>query len=260
MNKTKQNTLTQELLNKVPQVTLLFWIIKILSTTVGETAADFLNMNLNFGLTHTSIFMGILLICALIFQIRAKKYIPSLYWISVVLISVVGTLITDNLTDKIGVSLISSTLIFSALLLFLFIGWYKSEKTLSMESITTKKRELFYWAVILFTFSLGTAAGDLLAETLNVGYFWSAVIFAGTIGLVYIGYKKWGVNSVLAFWASYILTRPLGASMGDLLSQEKSNGGLGLGTTMTSALFLLAILGIIIYITHNKKDKKIYAE
>lgn len=249
------NNTTKILLNKVPVITLYFWIIKILCTTVGETAADFLNTNLNLGLTGTSLVMGVLLIIALIFQFRTKKYTPSIYWLSVVLISIVGTLITDNLTDNFGISLITTTIIFNIVLIATFIIWYKKEGTLSIHSIFTPRRELFYWLTILFTFALGTASGDLLAEKLDVGYLLSALIFAGGIALVYLAHKKWNLNPIWSFWIAYILTRPLGASIGDYLSQAQGDGGLGLGTVVTSAIFLTAILATVTYLSVTKKDE-----
>ncbi|MDB5194470.1 MAG: hypothetical protein JWN50_484 [Parcubacteria group bacterium] len=242
------------MLNKVPEITVFFWIIKILCTTVGETAADFLNSNLNLGLTGTSLIMGLLLIIALVFQFRSKRYKPSVYWLSVVLISVVGTLITDNLTDNFGVSLVTTTLVFGVVLAIIFAVWYKVEKTLSIHSIRTTRREGFYWLAILFTFALGTAAGDLIAESFNLGYPLSAFLFAGAIALTALAHYRFKLNAVLAFWIAYILTRPLGASIGDWLSQDKDAGGLGLGTTMTSAIFLVAILGTVIYLALTKKD------
>ncbi len=256
MNSTQQKRVSflEELLNKVPEITLFFWVIKILCTTVGETAADFLNTSLNLGLTGTSLVMGALLVVALLFQFKAKRYTPSIYWLCVVLISVVGTLITDNITDNLGISLSITATLFAVALAGIFTWWYKSEKTLSIHAITTRKREAFYWLTILFTFALGTASGDLLAESLNFGYFWSAILFAGSIGLVYIAHKKWNLNPVFSFWIAYILTRPLGASIGDYLSQSPDKGGLGLGTVITSALFLVAILGTVLYLTKTKKD------
>lgn len=244
----------KQMLNKVPEITLYFWIIKILCTTVGETFADFLNTNLNLGLTGTSVIMGILLIVVLIFQFKSKKYIPSIYWLAVVLISVVGTLITDNLTDNFGVSLVTTTIIFAIALAITFAVWYAKEKTLSIHSIVTTKREAFYWVSILFTFALGTASGDLIAEKMNLGYLLSGIIFAGAIAIVYFAHKKLRLDAVWAFWIAYILTRPLGASIGDYLSQVHDDGGLGLGTTVTSVIFLLAILGTVIYLTKTKKD------
>ncbi len=241
------------MLNKVPEVTLYFWIIKILCTTVGETAADFLNVNLNFGLTLTSIVTGVLLVLTLIFQFRAKKYIPSLYWLTVALVSVFGTLVTDNLTDAMGVPLEFSTILFGILLAATFLVWYLNEKTLSMHSIVTTRRETFYWLAILFTFALGTASGDLIAEGLGLGYLVTGAIVASLIVIFAIGWKA-GLHSVLSFWLIYILTRPLGASIGDLLSQPGNHGGLGLGATMTSVIFCGGILLIVTYLSITKKD------
>ena len=241
------------LLNKVPEVTIFFWIIKIMATTVGETGADFLNFNLHLGLTATSLIMAVLLLISLFVQIRTKKYIPWIYWIAVVLISVVGTLITDNLTDNFGVSLKTTTIVFSLALLATFIVWYASEKTLSIHTIYTPRRELFYWAAILFTFALGTAAGDLVAEDLKLGYVTSALIFGAMIGIVTFAYYVFKANAVLAFWIAYILTRPFGASCGDYLSQSHANGGLGFGTVTTSATFLLIILGLVIFLSIHKE-------
>lgn len=243
-----------QLLNKVPEVTLYFWIIKIMCTTVGETAADFLNADLNFGLTGTSLVMGALLAIFLTIQVRYKKYVPWLYWLVVVLISIVGTLITDNLVDNFGIALETTTIVFGVALLATFAVWYASEKTLSIHSIFTKKRELFYWAAILFTFALGTAAGDLAAETLKLGYANSALIFGALIGAVTFTYYIFKANAVLAFWIAYILTRPLGASFGDYLSQPVGNGGLGMGTIVTSIIFLSTISGLVIYLTSRRKN------
>lgn len=252
------NALTREdatrMLNKVPEVTLYFWIIKIMATTVGETAADFLNFNLHFGLTNTSIVMSVLLVVFLAMQLRARKYVPWMYWLAVVLISVVGTLITDNLVDNFGVALETTTIAFSLALLATFAVWYASERTLSIHTIFTTKRELFYWAAILFTFALGTAAGDLVAEGLNIGYANSTLMFGALIGVVTIAYYGFKANAVLAFWIAYILTRPLGASFGDYLSQPIANGGLGLGTVITSAIFLSTIATLVIYLSVTRRD------
>jgi uncharacterized membrane-anchored protein len=242
------------MLNKVPEVTLYFWIIKVMCTTVGETAADNLNTNLNLGLTNTTYVMGALLLAVLVFQFRARKYIPGVYWLAVVLISVVGTLITDNLTDNFGVPLETTTIIFSIALAAIFAAWYATEKTLSIHSISTTRREGFYWLAILFTFALGTAAGDLAAERLQLGYWPSAVMFGALIAIVAVAHYRFKLNAVLAFWVAYILTRPLGASIGDYLSQARADGGLGLGTTGTSALFLVTILGVVVFLTITRRD------
>jgi uncharacterized membrane-anchored protein len=256
----------RQMLNKVPEVTLYFWVIKVLCTTVGETFADNLNQKLNLGLTNTTYVMGAALLAALAYQFRARRYIPGVYWLTVVLISVVGTLITDNLTDNFGVSLVTTTVVFSVVLALVFAGWYATEKTLSIHSITTTGREAWYWLAILFTFALGTAAGDLTAEKLNVGYWKSALLFAGLIAVitaVHYALKarlnasdaRHTSNAVLAFWLAYILTRPLGASIGDHLSQPTKDGGLGLGTVVTSIVFLAAILVLVVYLSVTKVDR-----
>jgi uncharacterized membrane-anchored protein len=257
--------MVKRILRKVPEITIYFWIIKVLCTTVGETAADFLDINFNLGLTNLTYIMGGLLAIVLFLQFRSRKYIPWIYWLSVVLISIFGTLITDNLTDNFGVSLVTTTIIFGVALIISFAWWYKAEKTLSIHSIYTRKREAFYWLAILFTFALGTASGDLIAERFNVGYLNSAILFAGVIaviaiihyvikGVLSVEHKMQSQNAVLAFWLVYILTRPLGASIGDYLSQIRDDGGLGLGTTITSFVFLGAILITVIYLTITKKD------
>ncbi len=250
----------KKMLNKVPEVTIYFWIIKVLCTTVGETAADFLNVNLGLGLTVTTVVMSVLLAVALAFQFRLDRYVPGVYWLAVVLISIVGTLVTDNLVDNFAVPLTTTTIVFGVALAATFAAWYASEKTLSIHSIRTTKREAFYWLAILFTFALGTAAGDLLAEGLALGYLTSAVLFAGVIGLVALAYYYGRMGAVLAFWIAYVLTRPLGASIGDYVSQGRDAGGLALGTVGTSALFLVTILALVVYLSVTKRDKIEVAE
>ena len=239
---------------KVPLVTLYFWIIKIMATTVGETAADFLNFDLKLGLVKTSWLMAGLLVIALIVQIAARRYVPWKYWLAVVFLSIFGTLVTDNLSDNYGVSLIVTTIGFSVALIATFLAWHASEHTLSIHSIFTRRREAFYWTAILFTFALGTAAGDLLAERLALGYAVSALLFGGAIALVTLAYYKFGLDSVWAFWIAYVLTRPFGASCGDLLSQAPKDGGLGLGTVGTSALFVAVIVGLVGYLSYSRSD------
>jgi uncharacterized membrane-anchored protein len=251
---TQNQSLARQLANKVPEITIFFWIIKILCTTVGETFADYINFNLNLGLTVTSIVMSAALIACLIVQIRSKRYVAGTYWLAVVLLSIVGTLITDNLTDKLGFPLIASTAVFSVALAATFIGWYASEKTLSIHSIRTRKREIFYWLTILFTFALGTAVGDLLAEKLQLGYLLSTGLFGLVIAVVTVAHYRFKLNAIAAFWIAYILTRPLGASFGDYLAQPTNSGGLGLGTTITSLIFLVLISGLVIYLTVTRKD------
>jgi uncharacterized membrane-anchored protein len=240
-------------LSKVPEVTIYFWIIKILCTTVGETASDFLNVNLGLGLTGTSVVMGACLLAVLFFQFKAKKYIPGVYWLAVVLISIFGTLITDNLTDSLGVPLEVSTVVFTIALALTLAAWFAMERTLSIHSILTRRRESFYWLAILFTFALGTGAGDLMAESLGLGYLVTGIIVCAVIATITIAWRL-GLDAVLAFWIAYILTRPLGASLGDYLSQSHVNGGLGLGALITSAIFLVAILVVVIYLSYTHRD------
>jgi len=244
------------LLVKVPQVTIFFWIIKVLCTTVGETFADYLNNTLGFGLNGTTVFTVIALAIALFFQFRSKSYKPVLYWLVVVLISIAGTLFTDNLTDNLNISLMTSSAVWAVLLALTFGAWYRSEKTLSIHSIYTNKREAFYWLTILFTFALGTGVGDLIAERFDLGYGISFFIFAGVILLISMLWKFNVINHVFAFWAVYVVTRPLGAAIGDQMAQnDPKYGGWGLGTTKTSAIFLAAILSMVIYLVITKKDQ-----
>src|SRR4051794_8311526 len=249
-----QISATRVLLNKVPGVTLFFWIIKILSTTVGETFADFLS-GLGLGLQGTTVVMSVAFVAVLGWQSRTRRYVPGVYWLTVVLVSIVGTLITDNLTDALGVPLELSTAVFALALAAVFAIWYSVERTLSIHSIVTVRREAFYWLAILLTFALGTAAGDLVGERYGLGYWLTALLVALLIAAVAASHLVFGANAVLTFWIAYVLTRPLGASLGDGLSQPHADGGLGLGTTWTSVLFLAAILAVVGYLSVTKRDQ-----
>lgn len=237
-----------QMLNKVPEVTAIFWVIKILSTTVGETGADYLAVHVGLGATTTAAIMICLLSGALIVQLRARRYVPWVYWLTVVLVSIVGTQITDLLTDKLEISLYLSTVVFACALAATFAIWYSAERTLSIHTIVTRRRELFYWAAILFTFALGTAAGDLATEALGLGFQIGVIAFGGLIAIIATAYCL-GANPVLTFWLAYILTRPLGASLGDLLSQSRNYGGVGLGTIYTSIAFLTVIVALVTWVT-----------
>lgn len=215
-----------------------------MSTTVGETGADYLAVNADWGQSMTQGVMAIFLLVALFLQLRSRRYIPWIYWLNVVIVSVVGTQITDFLTDVLGVSLYVSTTVFLVGLAIIFAVWYRIERTLSIHTIVTLRRELFYWAAILCTFALGTAAGDLANEALGLGFTWGVVVFGLLITLMFASWR-YGAPAVLAFWIAYILTRPLGASLGDLLTQPKTYGGIGLGATLTSAIFLAVIVGLV---------------
>lgn len=236
---------TAVMLNKVPAIALAFWVIKILSTTVGETGADYLAVNAGLGAALTTGITAALLVAALLLQLSRNRYVPWVYWLTVVLLSVVGTQITDILTDGLHVSLYASTASFSVLLAAVFFVWYRSEGTLNINAIDSRRRELFYWAAILVTFALGTAAGDLATEALGLGFRIGTLVFGGLIAIIWIA-RRLGANGVLAFWLAYILTRPLGASLGDLLAQSREYGGMGVGAAMTSAIFL-AVIAVLVF-------------
>ena len=242
------NERTLAALNKVPEVTIAFWVIKILSTTVGETVADLLAVQVGLGASVTTAIMVAILAAALWFQLRASRYVPWIYWLTVVLVSIVGTQITDILTDRLEISLYASTVAFGLGLMAAFALWYASEKTVSIHTIVTKRRESFYWLAILLTFALGTAAGDLATEALGLGFTLGVFIFGAMI-LAFAAAYYLGANAILTFWLAYIATRPLGASLGDLLSQSRTYGGLGLGTIYTSIVFLTVIACLVAFVT-----------
>lgn len=235
--------------NRVPDVTPSFWLIKLMAVTMGETAADYLAVNLGLGLTATTLLMSGVLIVALIWQFGQRRYVPHVYWAAVVLISIVGTLVTDNLVDNFGVPLITTFWVFSAALATTFAFWFRSERTLSIHEVFTARRETFYWLAILFTFALGTAAGDLVAEKFGMGYMATGILFGLIIASLSFGYFALKLDGLWAFWLCYIFTRPLGASFGDLLSQPKDYGGMGFGTIPTSLGFLTVIALTVAYLT-----------
>ncbi len=241
---------TSAVCNKVPEVTAIFWIIKVLSTTVGETGADYLAVHVGLGSNLTMACMGALLLAALALQLKSPRYVPWIYWLTVVLVSVVGTQITDLLTDKLGVSLYTSTTAFALLLASLFAVWFATERTLSIRTIVTARREQFYWFAVLLAFALGTAAGDLATEALGLGFQIGSLVFVALIAAVAL-FHRLGGSAVLAFWLAYILTRPLGASLGDLLSQSRDYGGIGLGTIYTSIAFLTVIIALVAWLSFN---------
>lgn len=232
-------------ITKVPAVTATFWVIKVLSTTIGETFADFLSVNVGLGPVLTDAAMLAVLVVALIVQFRTRKYTPWIYWLCVVLVSIVGTQITDFFTDTLGVSLYVSTAVFAVTLAAVFVVWYRQEGTLAIASVDTPRREAFYWAAILTTFALGTAAGDLATEALSLGFRNGVLIFGGLILTTWLA-NRFGAGQVLTFWIAYVLTRPLGASLGDLLTQDRDFGGLALGASRTSLLFFAVIILLVV--------------
>jgi uncharacterized membrane-anchored protein len=251
---TTAGTTTRRMLNKVPEVTVYFWVIKVLCTTVGESFADYINETLGFGLTNTTITFTAALVVVLVVQFRLDRYVPAVYWLAVVLISVVGTLVTDNLTDGHDVPLWLSTTVFALLLAVVFAVWYARERTLSIHTIVTTPRESFYWLAVLVTFALGTAAGDWILELTGWSPGAAVLLPAGLILAVLVAWRL-GAGPVLSFWLAYILTRPLGANIGDYLGSSSDDGGLGLGTLGTSVLFLGTILTVVIYLTKTRKDQ-----
>jgi uncharacterized membrane-anchored protein len=246
--------LRHTMLNKVPEVTVSFWVIKILCTTVGESFADYINETLGFGLTNTTLLFSAALVGALVAKFRLHRYVPGVYWLSVVLISVVGTLLTDNLTDGHNVPLWISSTVFAVLLAVVFSIWYARERTLSINTIVTTSRESWYWLTVLVTFALGTAVGDWTIELTGWSPGQSVMLPLGLILAVLAAWKL-GAGPVLSFWLAYILTRPLGANIGDYLGSPHADGGLGLGTLGTSVLFLGTILAVVIFLTVTDKDR-----
>jgi uncharacterized membrane-anchored protein len=253
LSRTRAPSTARALLNKVPEDTLWFWIIKILCTTVGESFADWVSVDLGVGLVNTSLIFTVVLVAVLWWQVSRPRYNAVPYWLTVVVLSVTGTLYTDILTDKYGVPLALSTTVFAVLLAVVFGIWYARERTLSIHSIVTRPREAFYWTAILVTFALGTAAGDWTLELTGWTPGVSVLLPIFLIVSVIVGWRM-GANPVLSFWLAYILTRPLGANMGDWLALSKSEGGLGLGTAVTSVIFLGAILATVIYLLVKRPD------
>lgn len=243
----------RQLLNKVPEVTVWFWVIKILCTTVGESFADYINETLGFGLTNTSLLFTAVLVAVLGTQLRLRRYVPGVYWLTVVVVSVAGTLYTDILTDRIGVPLWISSTVFSVVLAVVFGVWFARERTLSIHSIVTFPREAFYWLAVLVTFALGTATGDWTLTLTGWGP-GTSVLLPLTLIAIVAGLWRYGANPVLTFWVAYILTRPLGANIGDFLASPRDQHGLGLGTLGTSVVFLTAILLTVIYLSVSRVD------
>ncbi len=241
-------------LRKVPEITLIFWIAKLLTTAMGEATSDFLVFRIN---SYLAVFLGgVALLVALTIQFRANKYRPWIYWLAVAMVAVFGTMAADAMHIQLSIPYVESSIFFAIVLAIVFIFWNKVEGTLSIHSINTRRREMFYWATVLATFALGTAAGDLTATTLGLGYFTSALLFIGLIAIPIIGYYFFGLNEIIAFWAAYILTRPIGASFADWLGKPKSAGGLGYGDGHVSLVLTVLIIFIVAYMTFSLKEHK----
>lgn len=249
------NTKNMSVLNRVAGLTLFFWIIKILSTTVGETAADFMAVDMNVGLIVTTLLMGTISIAAVLWNFRLKKYYAPAYWFLIIMMSIEGTLITDILVDNFSIGLITLDIVFTIIMVLGFYLWNKEEGTLSIHKITNDRREVFYWLIVLTTFALGTAVGDTVSEHLSFGYLNSLILF-GTIFIVAGGlfYTKI-IGGVTAFWIAFIVTRPIGASLGDLFIQMPADGGLGINAGVINIAFFATIISIVIYLTITKLDR-----
>jgi uncharacterized membrane-anchored protein len=244
------------LLVKVPAITLFFWIIKILSTTVGETLADYLNSTLGLGDNGTIIVMTSVLAVLLAAQLLLTKYVPSVYWATIVAVSTVGTLITDNMHTNFGWQNWQLTILFGVVLIAVFAIWWAQEKTLSIKTINTRKREGYYWVAVLATFSMGTAAGDIFLDDLGFPLLESTFIFLAVIAVIAGLWRIKVLGQVFGFWTIYILTRPLGASFGDYLSLSKDEApdALGLGAQNVTLVFLGLIVALVVYLSITKRD------
>jgi len=239
-------------IKKLPEVTIFFWIIKLLTTGMGETTSDYLahQMKPIFAVALG----GSGLVIALVIQFSVRKYIPWVYWLAISMVAIFGTMAADAIHVVLGVSYLLSTVGFSIVLSIIFAVWYMREKTLSINHIYTLPRELFYWAAVMATFALGTAAGDMTASTWGLGYFTSGVLFAFLFALPAIAYWRSGLNEVGAFWLAYILTRPLGASFADWIGKSQDLGGVGFGTGQISIVLTILIVGFVAYLTYSSKD------
>jgi uncharacterized membrane-anchored protein len=244
------------LLVKVPAVTLFFWIIKVLSTTVGETLADYLNSTLGLGDNGTIIVMTSVLLALLAAQLLLTKYVPSVYWATIVAVSTVGTLITDSLHTNFGWENWQLTILFGVILILVFVIWWAQEKTLSIKTINTRKRESYYWIAVLATFAMGTAAGDIFLDDLGFPLLGSTFIFIGVIAVIGLLWRIKIVGQVFGFWSVYVLTRPLGASFGDYLSLSKDEApdALELGAQNVTLVFLALIVALVLYLSISKRD------
>jgi uncharacterized membrane-anchored protein len=251
----KANTVPMQsiraVLLKVPEVTVYFWIVKLLTTAMGESTSDYLVFHID---PYIAVVLGgIGLVVALALQFAVRRYIAWVYWLTALMVAIFGTMAADVVHIVLHVPYLMSTIFFAVVLAIIFAVWYASEKTLSIHSITTRRRELFYWATVMATFALGTALGDMTASTLNLGYFASIILFAILIALPALGYFLLGLNEVAAFWFAYILTRPLGASIADWIGKPYL-GGLGLGDGIVSAVLGILIILFVGYLTISRVD------
>ena len=241
-----------QMISKVPEVSVLFWVVKVLTTGMGETTSDYLVHILNPAIAV--VLGGIALVMSLLLQLSVRRYVAWIYWLAVIMVSVFGTMAADVLHIGLGIPYLTSTVFFATALGAVFVVWYASEKTLSIHSIYTRRREVFYWATVLTTFALGTALGDMTATTMHLGYFASGAMFSLLIAIPAIGFWRFRVNAIAAFWSAYILTRPLGASFADWMGVSHARGGLAWGTGPVSLALLVIIICFVGFLAVSRKD------
>ncbi len=238
-------------LTKVPEIAAIFWVLKLLTTGMGESMSDFLGQKS----VPLAAAIGIFGLCfALWLQLRQREYRAPVYWFAVMMVAIFGTMAADGIHDGASLPYAVTTPLYAIIVAGVFFFWYRSEGTLSIHSITNRRRESFYWAAVLATFALGTAAGDLTAISLHLGFFDSAVLFAAIISIPALGWWRFGLNPIVAFWSAYIVTRPLGASFADWFSKPSKQSGLGLGDGPVSAIALLVFIALVTYVTVTKCD------
>lgn len=256
MNKSESGIMqhARQTFSKVPEITVYFWIAKVLTTGMGEVFSDYLVHNLNP--LVAIVIGGIVLIASLVLQFSVRRYQACIYWLAVVAVSIFGTMAADGLHGGLGISFLASTIFFVVVQAIIFIVWYAVEKTLSIHSIYTRRREAFYWATVLGTFALGTAAGDMTASTMHLGYFASGVLFTVLIAIPALAYRLFGLNEIFTFWFAYIMTRPLGASFSDWMAASPTRGGLGLGSGPVSLGLTIIIIVVVGYLAVTDKDDK----
>jgi uncharacterized membrane-anchored protein len=246
-------TRVPSVLSKVPEITLMFWVAKLLTTGMGETTWDALDIA--FDQTIAVTITGVLFVASMVVQFARRSYNAWAYWFAIVMVSVFGTTVADLVHNDFGVPYTVSTSVLLVLVGLTFALWYRVEGTLSIHSITTRRREGFYWAAVLLTFALGTAAGDWTASTLHLGYLPSGIGFAVLFVLPAIAYRFFGANAIACFWLSYILTRPFGASFADWFGGPPGRGGLALGMDRTAIVLTVIIIGIVTYFAISKVDR-----
>lgn len=252
--------MNKELVNRVAGLGVLFWVVKVFSTTVGETAADYVSVNLHVGLTKTTILMGVIALAVGFWNFKLKRYFAPAYWSLIVMMSIEGTLITDVLVDQMNVSLVVLDVCFTITMGLIFYLWYQKEHSLSIHSINNDSREMFYWVIVLTTFALGTGVGDTISEYLHFGYLNSLILFGSIFILSGALFFSKVINGVLAFWIAFIITRPIGASLGDLFIQSPKDGGLGISVAVINVIFFMVIISSVVYLTiSSSKQSNGYA-